>query len=202
MPIEQLAGEDVFAARALSVLLQRVGDSTRDLAGLRASIERAALDPRGQAGADGLLGSVCARVEQQGWLFGLVARELGSDVLFERRERNGLRTALQLVGEMLAAEQRPFEPAAVPELEGCDARATDLCAVVARCVYAAHAEQTGGRWSFQCAQAATWLCFEAPRADALERELLAGAARLPGSRLTASGQRWRLLLPPNCVSWP
>jgi hypothetical protein len=202
MTIEQVAGADVFAARALSVLLGRMGASTRELESLRAAIERGVLDPAVSAGHDARLGSACAQVEQQGWLFGLVARELGSDVLFERRERHGLRMVLQLVSDMLTAEGRLLTHCDTPELDSSDARATDLCAVVARCVYAARSAQPSSGWSLLCMDAATWLCFEAPRSAALEFELIAGAARIDGSRLVAREPHWRLLLPSKCVVWP
>jgi hypothetical protein len=201
MPIHEVAATDVFAARALSVLLARMSSSTQELRGLRAVFERGALDPALLADHDGPLARACARIESQGWLFGLVARELGSDVLFERRERQGLGTALQLVREMLAAEGRTLRDCELPEIKSSDARSTDVCAVVARCVYAGHAFEALSPWSFSRAALAPCLRFEAPVCAALQAELIAGAARLQGSRLRAQEQAWELWLPGDCVVW-
>jgi hypothetical protein len=202
MTSETVVERDRFASRALNVLLERMAESTEELARLRSAFEAGVLDPERLTAHDSPLGLACARVERRGWLFGWVARELGSDVLFECRERLGLQCVLELVGDMLAAEGRTISQSDTPELDSSDPRCNELCAVVARCVYAARAHATLAGWSFARQDGVTRLRFEAPSGMELERELIRSAARLEGSRLIVLAQRSELLLPNSCVVWP
>jgi len=188
---EPCSAED-FAALALNVLLERVAATTGELERLRAQL-------RGGRAPQRELADACAALEEHGWLFGLFARELGSDVLFERRERRGLQLALELVREMLARERIELRLPPLPELDSGDRRCNTLCAVVARCVHAA-----GGalEWDFARAGGETALSFSASAGPRLQRALEDGASRIEGARVRGDGRELRLVLPRDCWVWP
>jgi hypothetical protein len=99
----------------LPVLLHELNNHTQLLAALGAL----ARDPCGLGAHGDTLASAGRDVEELGWLLGLVAGGLGTDLLFERRERAGLAPLARLVRKALRREGRDLERAdrALPELD-------------------------------------------------------------------------------------
>ncbi len=188
-----------FAALAMNVLLEHMGTAAGDLTQLRDELER----PSPEAPATGAanLPRTSAELERLGWLFGLFARELGSDVLFERRERSGLESSLWLVQKVLAREGIDLELPDLPALNSRDERCATLCAVVARCVHAAFAADPSTRWSVEHSGRECVLCFEGETAVALESALREGTLRLSGSRLSRENGSVRFSLPAGSTIW-
>lgn len=194
-----------FAAQALGVLLERVGSAAGDLGRLRAALDAGVDAPQEDLpGGDAPdLARSSEELERLGWLFGLLARELGSDVLFERRERSGLDATLWLVGELLSREGISLAlPPLLPALDAADPRCSTLCAVVARCVHAAHVDDPHARWSLVRQGQETLLHFEGAPGAALERALREGLRRVPGVRLSLETDHGRLSLPQGSAIWP
>lgn len=189
-----------FAALALSVLLEHVGTAAGDLTRLRAELESAPPDAPAAGVAD--LPKACVELERLGWLFGLLARELGSDVLFERRERSGLQSSLWLVQQVLAREGINLELPNLPALDSKDERCATLCAVVARCVHAAFVDDPDTRWIVERFGDDCVLCFEGEIKSTLESALREGTVRLSGSRLCRDNGSARLRLPAGSTIWP
>ncbi len=202
--IREPASAEAFAALALGVLLERLASSTEDLVLLRAQLQDSASSPEPIAQQIDLA-KTCADLEQHGWLFGLFSRELGSDVLFQRRERRGLLSALELVREILARDGVEISISKLPDLDTADERCATICAVVARCVHAAYsvnAAHETAPWSFAQCDGAISLCFAAPVSGGLQRALVDAAKRINGSRLVRDASGMQLVLPKNCAVWP
>ncbi|HUR29168.1 MAG TPA: hypothetical protein VM509_13345 [Planctomycetota bacterium] len=199
VPIRETSSRTAFAAQALEMLLERIARNTRELELLRREVERES--PAGSADdAPRDLGDVA--LELDGWLFGILALELGSDVLFERRERQGLRHVLELVGEMLARDGIPWSLPALPELDSADPRCNAICAVVARAVHAAHGACGRVDWSFTREARSTALRFAGVGDEHLHRVLVQGAARIDGARAIRDAASTRLVLPEGSLVWP
>ncbi len=186
-----------FAALALNVLLEQVAMASEDLTRLRSDLQRAPPEAPPEAPPAGAadLPRISARLERLGWLFGLLARELGSDLLFERRERDGLASSLWLVQQILARDGIELELPNLPALDSKDQRCATLCAVVARCVHAAFVDDPNTRWNVEHSQSGCVLCFEGEGGAALESALREGTLRLPFSRLSRANGSVRLRLP-------
>ncbi len=186
-----------FAGVALTVLLEQVGGTARELTRLRGQI----LDT-GELktpALSGRLSRAARELEREGWLFGLLARELGSDVLFQRRERQGLAYVSWLVEQMLSREGIECWQARVPELDTGDDRCSTICAVVARCVHASQIDMPGARWKFALSGDAMALEFDARPGSGLELALVESSQRLRGSRVCREVPGARLILPLNSV---
>ena len=201
MVVREPVSAAAFAALALGVLLERIAVSTDELVRLRHELRADAPKPS-RSLPENDLARTCAELEDHGWLFGLLARELGSDVLFERRERRGLSCALGLVGELLERDGIVLWIPALPELDSNDERCSTICAVVAHCVHSAHVADKAPEWNFKRDAAATSLCFTGSVEKNLERALVDGAARIEGSRICRDFSGMQLVLPPNCAVWP
>ncbi|HTF87902.1 MAG TPA: hypothetical protein VK843_05800 [Planctomycetota bacterium] len=199
--VQESATAGSFAALALGALLERIAASTHSMVELRLQLQSE--DPMAAlSNAHADLTSTCAELESQGWLFGLFARELGSDVLFERRERRGLEIVLGLVRDILAREGRSLDLPRLPELDSNDERCATICAVIARCVHAAHQAPVAPTWRFIRGEEGTSLVFGGVAAPGLEPALREGAARIPGAKLEFDSRRRLLLLPEPCLVWP
>ena len=198
--LQPVASAEAFAALALRELLERVASTTAELASLRAALEsagRASLSIAQQQ----RLARACADLEEQGWLFGLCARELGSDVLFERRERDGLARALELVRALLERDGVELAVTGTPELDSGDERCSTICAVVARCVHAAHGAPPTPQWCFARCDEDLALRFTGTLGAPLRRALQEGAQRLEGARVRATPGGAELVLPRGCAVW-
>ena len=102
-----------FAALALAELTARAERSAARCGEIAARL------PAAEASEE--LARAASTLERDGWLFGLFARELGGDLLFERRDPRGLAHALALASEMLGGDdaRAPVESAdarRVPDL--------------------------------------------------------------------------------------
>ena len=199
--VHEPVSAEAFATLALGVLLERVARSTDELILLRVQLQTG-IAPQGLIAQELDLAKTCAELEAHGWLFGVLACELGSDVLFERREQRGLESLLDLVREILARDGVALSIPALPELDSNDARCATVCAVVARCVHAAHLEPSPPTWCFAQREGNTSLCFDGRVGHSLERALSDGAARIPGALLVRDASGIRMLLPDRLAVWP
>ena len=188
-----------FAALALGVLLEHVGTAAGDLTRLRAELQSAL--PAAPLASATDLSRTSAELERLGWLFGVLARELGSDVLFERRERDGLKSSLWLVQQVLAREGIELGLPNLPALDSNDERCATLCAVVARCVHAALIDDPRTDWSVRGEGAESALCFDGEPKAGLESALREGELRLSGSVLRRENGSVHFCLPAGSTRW-
>ncbi len=188
-----------FAALAIGVLLDRVGMAAGDLTRLRLELQRGS--PEGAQANAADLCATCEELERLGWLFGMLARELGCDVLFARRERSGLKSSLWLVSQVLAREGIELCLPNLPALDPKDESGATLCAVVARCVHAAFVDDPNTRWNVEKSASESALCFEGEPGAGLESALREGTLRLSGSWLCRENGSVRFCLPAGSTIW-
>lgn len=180
-----------FAAEALGVLMERLRRSGDRCGRLAAAL-------RAGAPGDGDLGELDAalrELERDGFNFGWLAAELGSDVLFARRERAGLSDGFALVEAMLALRGRSAKLPEPVELDPSDARCSELCAQITRLVFVACSQASPARVGISTAEPSGFareLSVDGAIEPALARELIDCARAIAGSRLilTSSSARW------------
>lgn len=85
------------AAAMLPPLLHRIQNTTQLLLALRSLIGRTGAGRPEELGDS--LAEASRAADEQGWLIGLLARSMGSDLLLAREERDALRISLRLVSD-------------------------------------------------------------------------------------------------------
>lgn len=188
---EAPTARQAFAEEALGVLLKRLRRSGDRCGRLAAALHEGGTSDCDPDELDGAL----RELERDGFNFGWLAAELGSDVLFARRERSGLSDGFALVETML--ELRGISPRlpAPAELDPNDERCAGLCAQLSRLVFIACAQAAPPRLEIATAESsgfARGLRVDGAIELALERELIECARTTLGSRLrlTPSSARW------------
>lgn len=188
--------DEELAAALLPVLLHRINNTTQLLFGVRAMVEGSGPMPERCAGD---LAAAAEEAHQLGWLLGLLAGGLGSDLLLARHESNGLEPMLRLVRDGLRRRERmlEFRAGSIPLLTA-KANSAMVCWTVAMVVWAAaqgcakervlalEFERNGGRWFVRGDAGARkeWLAFAE-----------AACARLPGAECSRDGEAWNCVLP-------
>ena len=186
-----------LAAALIPALVHRINNTTQLLVVLRSVLAEPDEDVLATAGPD--LAHAAREAEEQGWLLGLLARSMGTDLLLAREERGGLGAMLRLLAEALRRERKQLAlPPSVPAMTlvaGCP-RSAELCLDLAALVWESCATLDGAftlvfergpeRWNLHLSRA------DLARAQA---EFATCECARRGAQLRAEGGGWCLELP-------
>lgn len=134
-----------LASALLPALLHRIQNTTQLLMALRSMLARD--DALASEDLGSSLAHASRSTDAQGWLVGLLARSMGSDVLLVREERDALRLALGLVADAVRHSRGELRlPKRWPRLTLCEGspRSADLALGVSAFVWASHVAGTPG----------------------------------------------------------
>lgn len=136
-------GAEGLAAAAMPVLLHRVQNTTQLVTGLNTLLNMEPDEPPGPEGA-GAFRKASGDAHELGWLFGVLAVGVGTDLCFDRREAGGIEPVLRLVRDALRREGRDLVwRGAVPALDGARDGAA-LCWGLARLAWTIGRTQAPG----------------------------------------------------------
>jgi hypothetical protein len=186
-----------LAAALLPALVHRINNTTQLLVVLRSLLADPDDGVLAVAGPD--LARAAAEAEQQGWLLGILARSVGTDVLLAREERRGLGTALALVAEALRRERKELTlPKRLPTItlcEGCP-RSAPLCLDLAALVWSS-CQPLAGAFELSLVERPDAWELRLSRGDLGDAALTFARSDCgrSGARLVPDGEGWRLLLP-------
>ncbi|MBM3989050.1 MAG: hypothetical protein FJ294_13970 [Planctomycetes bacterium] len=191
-----------LAAALLSALVHRINNTTQLLVVLRSVLSDPDEEVLASAGPD--LAHASRAAEEQGWLLGLLARSLGTDLLLAREERDGLKAILRLLAETLRRERKELSlPAALPTmtLAAGSPRTAVLCLELAALVWESCASLDGSFALTLERDTERW-CLRLSRADWRGAQAAFDACDCAGrgARLAADGAGWRLDLPANWLA--
>ena len=186
-----------LAAALLPALVHRINNTTQLLVVLRAVLSDPDAEVLAQAGPD--LAQAARAAEEQGWLLGLLARSLGTDLLLAREERDGLGVTLGLLAETLRRERKELTlPTSLPTmtLVPGSPRTAALCLDIAALVWESCVELDGEFALSLACERDVW-CMRLTRADGVRAraEFASGDCARCGARLHEDGVGWRLELP-------
>jgi len=186
-----------LAAALLPALVHRINNTTQLLVVLRSMLCDPRADVLAQAGPD--LAHAARAAEEQGWLLGLLARSLGTDLLLAREERDGLGVTLRMVAETLRRERKELAlPASLPTmtLAPGSPRTAALCLDIAALVWESCAALEGNFALSASRERDAW-CLRLTRADGARAraEFPALDCARHGACLHEDGAGWRLELP-------
>lgn len=191
-----------LAAALLPALVHRINNTTQLLVVLRSLLADPDEGVLAVAGPD--LTRASEEAEQQGWLLGILARSVGTDVLLAREERAGLGTTLGLVAEALRRGRKELTlPARLPSItlcEGCP-RSAPFCLDLAALLWSS-CESLGGAFELSLAERPDAWELRLSRADLASAEAAFGRTECGrcGARLSPDGEGWRLVLPRNWLT--
>lgn len=189
-----------LAAALIPALVHRINNTTQLLVVLRSVLAEPDEDVLASAGPD--LAHAARDAEEQGWLLGLLARSMGTDLLLAREERGGLGATLHLLAEALRRERKQLEiPSSLPSMTlaaGCP-RSAELCLDVAALVWES-CEPLAGAFALSVARERDVWCLRLSRADLsrAQAEFSQGECARRGAQLIGDGDGWRLELP---IAW-
>ena len=125
-----------LAEALIPALVHRINNTTQLLVVLRSVL--AEPDDGLLATAGSSLAHASRDAEEQGWLLGLLARSLGTDLLLAREERDGLAATLKLLAEALRRQRKQLAlPESVPTMTLAEGgpRTAALCLDLAALVW-------------------------------------------------------------------
>lgn len=186
-----------LAEALIPVLVHRINNTTQLLVVLRSML--AEPDDGLLATAGPSLAHAARDAEEQGWLLGLLARSLGTDLLLAREERDGLGATLKLLAEALRRQRKQLAvPASLPTMTLAEGgpRSAVLCLDLAALVWES-CEPLDGAVSLSLAREERCWSLRLSRGD-MERaraEFEACECAARGAKLLGDGAGWRLELP-------
>jgi hypothetical protein len=197
VPRAALQTDEELAAALLPVVLHRINNTTQLLLGVRAMIDGGGAKIPDRCSSD--LGVAAADAHELGWLLGLLAGGLGTDLLLKRHESAGLAPLLRVVRDASRRKGHVVElrQASLP-LVSASADGALVCWTIALVVWNAaqrvaperaltvEFERNDGRWFVRgdCGADEAWL--------ALAKQV---CARSNGADCSLSGEAWNLVLP-------
>ncbi len=186
-----------LAEALIPALVHRINNTTQLLVVLRSVL--AEPDDGLLATAGSSLAHASRDAEEQGWLLGLLARSLGTDLLLAREERDGLAATLKLLAEALRRQRKQLAlPESVPTMTLAEGgpRTAALCLDLAALVWES-CETLDGAFSLSLAREGERWSVRLSRADLTraQAEFLACECATRGAELFGDGAGWRLELP-------
>lgn len=184
------------AAAMLSPLLHRIQNTTQLLIALRSLIGRKGPGATEELGES--LAEASRAAEEQGWLIGLLARSMGSDVLLAREERHALRSALRLVADWVRQSRGTFElPKAWPALSLADGapRTAELALELLELAWRSIDPASGARLTLGRSGETVELVLEAANCERAAGLFAGTSLARCGATLQASEGSWKLRLP-------
>ncbi len=186
-----------LAEALIPALVHRINNTTQLLVLLRLVL--AEPDDGVLTSAGPSLAHASREAEEQGWLLGLLARSLGTDLLLAREERDGLAATLKLLAEALQRQRKQLAlPERVPMMTMADGgpRSAALCLDLAALVWES-CEALDGAFSLSLAREGERWAVRLSRADLTraQAEFLACECATRGAELFGDGAGWRLELP-------
>lgn len=185
-----------LAAALLPHLLHAVNNTTQLLGALSAvaDVDRDVLEER----ADDLA-AAARESRDHGWLLGVLAAELGADVLLARRESDGLRPMVALVRHALRKEGRDLSlPERLPQPAPDVGRGWELPWALGAVLLGAGRDAAPGErldWSLRAVGEEHALEVAAPLGAGGRAAVARAVERLPGLELREGSGAWSLRLP-------
>lgn len=183
-------------AAMLPPLLHRIQNTTQLLLALRSLIGRAGAGLPEELGQS--LAEASRAADEQGWLIGLLARSMGSDVLLAREERDALRISLRLVSDWARQSRGQLElPKDWPRLALANGapRSAELALDTLELVWRSLAPEQVSRLSIVRSGAFVQLVLEAAACEQAPSVFARSSLARAGARFECRPGSWTLSLP-------
>lgn len=185
-----------LAAALLPPLLHRIQNTTQLLLALRALIGRAGAGSPEELGDS--LAEASRAADEQGWLIGLLALSMGSDVLLAREERDALRITLRLAADWTRQSRGTLElPKVWPRLALAAGapRSAELALDVLELVWRSLDPAQGSRLTVERAGDSVRLVLEAAACERAAATFAGSSLARRGAEIEVSASSWTLALP-------
>lgn len=188
--------QNEVAAAMLPPLLHRIQNTTQLLLALRSLIGRSGAGSPQELGES--LAEASRAADEQGWLIGLLARSMGTDLLLAREERDALRISLRLVSDWARQSRGQLElPTSWPRLALAAGapRSAELALDTLELVWRSLEPEQHSRLTFERTADAVRLELEAAGCGRGASSFAKGSLARAGARLETRDGAWTLTLP-------